>query len=407
MIRRGRPRFFLGEGPPATETAMRILQIQTYLRSERVNPRAGGKSRISLMLARYLVEAGHEVAIYPWPERIWGKTADFSVSPNAPARIFPTLALPAFSKILPDAFRLSRTRFFGSEGHFLFQDLCFLEGLRLAVDQFQPDVFHCQQTESDIPPMLRILKKNVPTLLTHHSGRSGHYLDAYDRIVFLSRSMQEEVCRRSGYPSEKSRVIYIPISDEFLHGDVIPADARKGIVCVGGMKDAKGVDLLLEAYRLSRPLRGHPLHLCGTGPDEARYKEFASHHRLPVVFHSRVSTPEIQRIVSHTRLLVNPSRMEGFSVALLEALACGTPVVGWDAQVKELSELWGRPAGFGFDGRTQSAQELAECVVRALADPIGRTGSRKELARLARDSFSMSRYGAEMVRTYSELRHGR
>ncbi|HEY5119760.1 MAG TPA: hypothetical protein VII90_09920, partial [Anaerolineales bacterium] len=124
-----------------------------------MNPRAGGKSRISLMLARYLVEAGHEVAIYPWPERIWGKTAEFAVSPNAPAQIYPTLALPKYSKILPDAFRLSRTRFFGTDRNSVFQDMCFLEGLRLAIDQFQPDIFHCQQTESDIPPLLRILKK--------------------------------------------------------------------------------------------------------------------------------------------------------------------------------------------------------------------------------------------------------
>jgi glycosyltransferase involved in cell wall biosynthesis len=386
---------------------MRILQIQTYLRSERVNPRAGGKSRISLMLARYLVESGHEVAIYPWPERIWGKTAEFAVSPNGAAQIFPTLALPPASKILPDAFPLSRTRFAGNERHSLFQDMCFLEGLRLAVDKFQPDVLHCQQTESDIPPLYKILKSTVPFLLTHHSGRSGHFLNAYNRIIFLSRSMQEEVCRRSGYPLEKSQVIYIPLSDEFLQGNVIPAGERNGIVCVGGLKDAKGIDLLLEAYRQSRPLRQNPLHLCGTGPDEERYKGYAIQNRLPVVFHGRISTPEIRQIVSQAKLLVNPSRMEGFSVALLEALACGTPVVGWADQVNELAHEWRRPVGFPFDGRRQSAEELAALVVRALADPLGRTASRKELSALARESFSMKRYGSEMVQVYTAMRFGK
>ncbi len=386
---------------------MRILQIQTYLRSERVNPRAGGKSKISLMLARYLVEAGHEVAIYPWPERIWGKTAEFAVSPNGSAEICPTLALPAAATILSDAFRLSRIRFAGDERHSLFQDMCFLEALRLAIDQFQPDILHCQQTESDIPPLFRILKSPVPFLLTHHSGRSGHFLDAYDRIIFLSRSMQAEVCRRSGYPPEKSQVIYIPISDEFLEGSVIPADERQGVVCVGGLKDAKGVDLLLEAYRQSRALRNHPLHLCGTGPEEARYKEYAAQHRLPVVFHGRIPSPEVRKIVSRAKLLINPSRMEGFSVAITEALACGTPVVGWAEQVNELNAVWQRPVGFPFDGRKQSAEELAALLARALADPVGRTGSRKELSRLAREWFSMKRYGSEINRVYAEMRNGK
>jgi glycosyltransferase involved in cell wall biosynthesis len=382
---------------------MRILQIQTYLRSERVNPRAGGKSRIALMLARYLVESGHAVAIFPWPERIWGKTPEFAVSPNGSAEIFPTLALPPASKILPEAFRLSRARFAGNERHPLFQDLCFLEGLRLAIDSFRPDVVHCQQTESDIPPMFRILKCKVPFLLTHHSGRSGHFLDAYDRIIFLSRSMQAEVCHRTGFPPEKSQVIYIPISDEFLEGSVVPADERRGVVCVGGLKDAKGVDLLLEAYHHSRPLRHNPLHLCGTGPEEARYRTFADSHRLPVVFHGRITAPEVRKIVSRAKLLVNPSRMEGFSVAITEALACGTPVVGWADQVNELRDVWQRPVGYPFDGRVQTAGELAALLERALADPMGRTASRRELARLARESFSMKRYGAEIVRVYGEM----
>ncbi len=355
------------------------------------------------MLSRYLVESGHTVAIYPWPERIWGKTADFAVSPNGSAEICPTLAPPAASTILPDAFRLSRTRFVGNDRHSLFQDICFLEGLRLAINQFQPDILHCQQTESDIPPLFRILKSHVPFLLTHHSGRSGHFLDAYDRIIFLSRSMQAEVCRRSGYPSKKSEVIYIPISDEFLEGSVVPANERLGIVCVGGLKDAKGVDLLLEAYRQSRLLRSHPLYLCGTGPDEARYKEFAAEHRLPVVFQGRISTPEVRRIVSRAKLLINPSRMEGFSVAITEALACGTPVVGWADQVNELNDVWQQPVGFPFDGRRQTAVELAGLMERALADPFGKTASRKELARKARESFSMNRYGAEIVRVYGEM----
>jgi glycosyltransferase involved in cell wall biosynthesis len=163
------------------------------------------------------------------------------------------------------------------------------------------------------------------------------------------------------------------------------------------------LDVLLEAYRRSDCLRAHPLHLCGSGPDEGRYQELAVRDNLPVVFHGRLPIPEVKAIVSGARLLVNPSRMEGFSVALVEALACGTPVIGWASQVKELEELWSRPVGFAFDARCQSVEELTNLILRALQDPILEDGSREELSRLARESFSMDRYGREMTGHYAEL----
>jgi glycosyltransferase involved in cell wall biosynthesis len=385
---------------------LRILQVQTYLRSERINPRAGGKSRIALMLSKYLLEAGHEVAIYPWPERIWGKPVEFSASPVAPARVFPTMALPALIHLTPDAIRLLTARIPDGNPHPLFQDLCFLEGLRLAIGRFQPDLLHCQQTESDIPILLPRAAKNLPSLLTHHSGRSSRMLNGYDRIIFLSRTMQAEVGARSGYPVDKSRVLYSPISDPFLTGEIIPAHDRRGLISIGNLKDAKGIDLLLEAYRRSGFLREHPLHLCGSGPDEERYKLFAAENNLPVVFHGRLSVPEIKTELSKARLLVNPSRMEGFSVALCEALACGTPVIGWASQVNELEARWGRRVGHPFDGRGQSAEELETLIQRVLKDSLMEDQSRGELSRLARESFSMESYGQEMIVLYEELLSG-
>jgi glycosyltransferase involved in cell wall biosynthesis len=386
--------------------ALRILQIQTYLRSERINPRAGGKSRVALMLTRYLLEAGHTVALYPWPERIWGETLGFAASPSVPAKVLPTLALPSAKHLLSDAFRLRAVKFPGTDRHFLFQDMAFLEGLRIAIDQFHPDLLHCHQTRSDIPILLRLTGNKPPAILTHHSGRIGTHLDTYDRIIFLSRSMQEEVCRQSKYPEERTRILYYPISDDFLAGGVVPAQERAGLVTVGNLKNAKGVDLLLDAYRRNERLRTHPLHLCGSGPDEEAYKAFAAQHDLPVIFHGRLTIPEVKAIVSRAVLLVNPSRMEGFSVALLEALACGTPVVGWAPQVRELEAWWHRRVGFAFDARIQSADDLEAVLLRTLEDPVLEDRSRTELAGMARESFSMERYGREMTGLYSELLYG-
>jgi glycosyltransferase involved in cell wall biosynthesis len=385
---------------------LRILQIQTFLRSEKVNPRAGGKSRVSLMLTRYLLEAGHEVGIYSWPERLWGETVPFAASPKKAASVFPTLALPPFAQGITGFLRLLRTKFPAGDHRSGIEDLFFLEGLRLALRRFQPDILHCHQTQSNIPPLLRIIGKRIPVILTHHSGRRGAQLDVYDRIIFLSRAMQEEVCREESYPLERSRVLYYPVADEFLLGDVIPAENRSGIVNVGGLKDAKGIDLLLEVWRRNDALRDIPLVLCGAGPDEEKYRDFVRRHNLPVRFRGRRTAREIQDEISNAVLLVNPSRMEGFSVAILEALTCGTPVVGWAQQVKELEDRWHRSVGFPFDARCQSAEELEGLILRALQDRIMETRNREEISGLARESFSMQRYGMEMIELYEQLRAG-
>jgi glycosyltransferase involved in cell wall biosynthesis len=95
--------------------------------------------------------------------------------------------------------------------------------------------------------------------------------------------------------------------------------------------------------------------------------------------------------------------MEGFSIALCEALACGTPVVGWAAQVEELEMLWHRPVGLPFDARKQTAEELEALILQALASPVTEDSSRTQLSRLARESFSMERYGGDMIGHYAEL----
>src|SRR4030042_3759792 len=75
-------------------TSLKILQIHPFLKGEGLNPRAGGKSRLSLQLSRELAARGNEVAIFPFPEPILEKPYWID-NPGKPMRLLPTARTPA------------------------------------------------------------------------------------------------------------------------------------------------------------------------------------------------------------------------------------------------------------------------------------------------------------------------
>ena len=112
-----------------------------------------------------------------------------------------------------------------------------------------------------------------------------------------------------------------------------PAAAR--IVAWHGRVDIrrKGLDVLLDAWELvSRRRSGRELRLelIGSGGDAEEFGALLAARRLPGVgwLDRYVRDPAaIRRHLSAADAWVLPSRHEGFPVALLEAMACGLPVV--------------------------------------------------------------------------------
>jgi glycosyltransferase involved in cell wall biosynthesis len=97
---------------------------------------------------------------------------------------------------------------------------------------------------------------------------------------------------------------------------------------VGRLSPEKGIHVLLQAVKILVE-RGSRLQLTivGGGPEEGRLKEFALRCGLgsSTVFHGE--TDEVDKILVATDAFILPSLSEGLSSALLEAMACGLPVV--------------------------------------------------------------------------------
>src|SRR5580692_6864851 len=123
---------------------------------------------------------------------------------------------------------------------------------------------------------------------------------------------------------------------EARQGLGVPLDSR--IVVYHGRIEMhrKGLDMLLEAWeriRAGRPGRDERLLLIGSGHDDAWLRERVGRPELSGIHwvdRYELDREVMRRYLSAADLYVLPSRIEGFPVAPLEAMACGLPVVGSD-----------------------------------------------------------------------------
>lgn len=385
------------------KVTFRILQIHPFLKGEGLNPRAGGKSRLSLQLSRELAARGNDVAVFPFPEPILEKPYWID-NPGKPIRLIPTARIPAMKDLARYSLIASRLPMPERSAHAVRLATMFLAGLQQAVRDVQPDVIHNHLSFSDFPPLYRALKIRVPLFLTHHTHTAGQHLHAYRRIIFTSDALRALVCGRDTSLLERSRLIRPSVERLFSDPSVPVPGKRKGILFVGGLRFDKGLQNLLAAYAASAALRKIPLRVCGIGPERARFEKTAKRHKIKASFLGRVSPEAVRGEMQAAELLVNPSPAEGFSLALAEAMCCGTAVIGWKPQVEETQKLLRMECGLGWNPAESEPGELAEAVLEWIRRKKTRTPAyRKALAARARKFFSIERYATEHLLAYEEV----
>lgn len=152
-------------------------------------------------------------------------------------------------------------------------------------------------------------------------------------IVVTSERMRQVWCSR--YPGIENRIHVIPnYVDE---GVFRPLPDTRGdraagsldLIFTGRLADQKNLDLLIEAVRRCPDTR---LRLIGLGPEEDRLRELAQSCEGRVSFLGTVENNLLAEHYANADVFVLPSHYEGNPKALLEAMACGTPVIGTAVQ---------------------------------------------------------------------------
>ena len=200
------------------------------------------------------------------------------------------------------------------------------------------------------------------------TSKAGH-------IITVSEYSKAQITERLGVPASKITAIYNGVNGDFRSTDRSEAFKKVSealgvehpyLLYVGSLKGYKNIPTLLKTFALLTERRHIPHHLMIVGNDPQRQRllvEECAQLRISDKTHfvSHVSQELLPTLYAAADVLVMPSRIEGFGLPVLEAMACGTPVVCSSAA--SLPEVGG-DAVLYFD--PESVEELAHTLERVL-----------------------------------------
>lgn len=206
------------------------------------------------------------------------------------------------------------------------------------------------------------------------------------RVIAISEATKKGLTDVYGLSPEK--IVVTPLAHEQIFR-FLNRRRRDFLLFVGTLSPRKNLEHLLRAYsRLPTALRArYPLYLAGApGWNLESFQHTVERLKLGNSLNllGYVNDTELLRLYNEATMLIFPSLHEGFGIPILEAMACGCPVV--TSNVSSMPEVGGE-AAFYVD--PQSVTSMTRAIRKILTDAALRQRlSRKGMIQAAKFSWS-------------------
>ena len=225
------------------------------------------------------------------------------------------------------------------------------------------DIIHCHTWYSHFGGVLSSRLLQCPLILTTHSlephrpwksealGQGGYDMscwiertayEAADGVIAVSQGMKRDVMDLYGVPEDRVQVIYNGIDPDFYKPTFDNAVLKKWnidpsrpfVLFVGRITRQKGISQLIQAIPQIDP--NAQIVLCAGAPDTQELADECKNLILEVQktrdgviwIQEMMPHSELRVLYSHATVFATPSLYEPFGIINLEAMSCGTPVVG-------------------------------------------------------------------------------
>jgi glycosyltransferase involved in cell wall biosynthesis len=289
------------------------------------------------------------------------------------------------------------------------------------INDIKPNILHVQAPNyfSSISIIVGRIKK-IPVIATVHRGE----VDSTNRFFSVIRSIvlskfchivavsdySKSLAIRAGSRKHAISVVYNS-SDENIFKSVEKITARKIcnlpfdkkiILFVGNLIKLKGIYILIESLKyLVKKIDFHAV-IIGTGEEEENLKQLVNTSNLSdkVSFIGWIPQNKLTYFYNAADVFVLPSFKEGNSVAILESMACGTPIIA--------STAGGNPESIqdglnGFLISIGDSQELCHKMEIILKDDYVYNTFSKKCIEIYYTKFSKNKQINEYLKIYRKM----
>lgn len=226
-----------------------------------------------------------------------------------------------------------------------------------------------------------------------------------DRLIAVSKSVANEAIRYYKLPRDKIRVI---------HNGIVPVDSFDSaegsgltVLSIGRLTWRKGFKYLIDA--MVKIVSRYPeakLVIVGDGEDRCFLERYVRKLKLERSVKSlrEVGVHTLLDLYSRAMVYVQPSLYEPCSIAILEALSMGKPVVATrvggtlEVVIDEITGLLVEPA---------NSQQLANAIIRILSDSLLRERLSIEAKKRATSEFVWRKMAMETFDLYEDLQRAK
>ncbi len=201
-----------------------------------------------------------------------------------------------------------------------------------------------------------------------------------DLVTAVSQGVADELRTRVGVPASRIAVVYNPMVDdaeiaaraaEPIQHPWFQAGAPPVIVACGRLVPQKDYPTLLRAFARIRKEVTCRLWILGEGPLREELVQLAAATGVGADVEFAGFDKNPFKYMARSRLLLHASRVEGLPGALIQSMACGTPVVSTDCDFGPREVITDSVDGYLVP--VGDAEALADHAIRILSDDDLRT----------------------------------